>query len=605
MNIGIYNLSKNEENRILEIFQEFQQSFPNCELINRKDILGIGEQGKHLMCYFLYLNHTLLIKFKNKDEKLNIFDNSIYENINTTIGLFKRNQFLLKASSNQSSSCISKNSPYSNLSTDIIVKEFEKLLHNIDNKFNNISFDQCSNRLKNVLYKNGISNIQILKSYPIENILQFKNFGEKCLWELCEVLTKVSNNEIIETQSTSNKQNTTNDKQLEEQYNMLRYINNINNTPFVCDLKNAIPLYLENIDKYALMHLDLMEYLSKLSLYKLTPREQSIFNARFGINEEPKTLQEIGDNHSLTRERIRQIVLKIIRKLKVKKLSNIDFINLEYYKCKLFEKLNKLSFSGFIAYIFFECNNIEQFKLIYLLIFKKQVELKFVKNELERQYYKHQQKLIQDQKIKLYNDKIYNLIKYKEKRIISDIAYARLKTERVVNNTEENLISFSYNNEIYQCESFLEKKILEKFLLHKTFKQIKTQSLKIPFNNSYYYPDFQCLTHDNHLVIIEIKPLLNMCEDYQIKKFQALKNYCEHYGFGYLIVDDRNNSFFGINESNEIFNSLILKELNNNSKVKYNKYKEYYINANATIKNLLTLIKNENLKLSFPFLLTK
>ena len=79
MNIGIYNLSKNEENRILEIFQEFQQSFPNCELINRKDILGIGEQGKHLMCYFLYLNHTLLIKFKNKDEKLNIFDNSIYE----------------------------------------------------------------------------------------------------------------------------------------------------------------------------------------------------------------------------------------------------------------------------------------------------------------------------------------------------------------------------------------------------------------------------------------------------------------------------------------------------------------------------------------------
>lgn len=605
MNIGIYNLSKNEEDKILEIYQEFKQSFHECELINKKDILGIRESGKHFMCYFSYSNSIILIKFKNNNERFNIFDNSIYENINTTIGLFKRNQFLLKKSSNQSSSYISKNSPYSNLSTEIIVKEFEKLLHNIDNKFNNISFNQCSNRLKNVLYRNGISNIQILKTYPIENILQFKNFGEKCLWELCEFLTKVSNNEIIETQSTSNKQNTTNDKQLEEQYNILHYINDVNKTPYVFDLKNAFPLYLENIDKYALMYLDLMEYLSNLSLYKLTPREQSIFRARFGINEEPKTLQEIGDYHSLTRERIRQIVLKIIRKLKVKKFSNIDFINLEYYKCKLFEKLNDLSFSGFIAYIFFECNNIEQFKLIYLLIFKKQVELKFVKSELERQYYKHQQKLIQDEKIKLYNDKIYNLIKYKEKRIISDIAYARLKTERVVNTTDENLISFSYNNEIHQCESFLEKKILEKFLLHKTFKQIKTQSLKIPFNNSYYYPDFQCLTHDNHLVIIEIKPLLNMCEDYQIKKFQALKNYCEQYGFGYLIVDDRNNSFFDINKSNEIFNSLILKELNKNSKVKYKKYKEYYINTNATIKNLLTLIKKENLKLSFPFLLTK
>lgn len=603
MNIGRHSLLKNEENKILEIYQEFKQSFPDCELINRKDILGIGEQGKHLMCYFLYFNQTVLIKFKNNNEKFNIFDTSIHKNIHTTIGLFKRNQFLCKAPS-LSNTYISKNSPYSNLSTDIIIKNSDNLLHNIDNKFNNVTFEQCSNRLKNVLYKKQIYNIQTLKSYPIENILKFKNFGEKCLWELCEFLTKISNNEIIETQPTINKQNITNDKQLEEHYNMLRYINEVNNTPFVCDLKNAFTLYLENAEKYSLIYLELIEYLSKVSLYKLTPREQSIFNSRFGMNEEPKTLQEIGDFHSLSRERIRQIVLKIIRKIKAKKLSTIDFIKLEYSKCKLFENINQLSIAGFLAYILFECDNLEQFKLIYLLIFNKQIELEFVKYELKKQYYQHQQQLLQDVKIKIYNDKIYSLIKYKEDRIISDIAYSRLKTERVVNTTEENLIAFSYNNETYQCESFLERKILEKLLLHKTFKQIKTQSLKIPFNNSYYYPDFQCLTHDNHLVIIEVKPLLNMCEDYQIKKFQSLKNYCERYGFGYLIIDDRNNSFFDINESNETFNSLILKELNNNSKVKYNKYKEYYINTNATLKNLLTLIKNKKLKLSFPFLLT-
>jgi len=42
-------------------------------------------------------------------------------------------------------------------------------------------------------------------------------------------------------------------------------------------------------------------------LSQLPPREQQILRLRFGIDEEPKTLEEIGGMLGITRERVRQI----------------------------------------------------------------------------------------------------------------------------------------------------------------------------------------------------------------------------------------------------------------------------------------------------------
>lgn len=52
-------------------------------------------------------------------------------------------------------------------------------------------------------------------------------------------------------------------------------------------------------------------------LKTLKPREEKIIRARFGLGTgEPLTLEAIGKMHNLTRERIRQIEVKAIRKLK-------------------------------------------------------------------------------------------------------------------------------------------------------------------------------------------------------------------------------------------------------------------------------------------------
>jgi RNA polymerase primary sigma factor len=52
-------------------------------------------------------------------------------------------------------------------------------------------------------------------------------------------------------------------------------------------------------------------------LYTLTPREQRVLQLRFGLEDGgSRTLEEVGKEFSVTRERIRQIEAKALRKLR-------------------------------------------------------------------------------------------------------------------------------------------------------------------------------------------------------------------------------------------------------------------------------------------------
>ena len=62
-------------------------------------------------------------------------------------------------------------------------------------------------------------------------------------------------------------------------------------------------------------------------LETLTPREQKVIRLRYGLDDaHPRTLEEVGREFSVTRERIRQIEAKALRKLrhpsKLKKLKD-------------------------------------------------------------------------------------------------------------------------------------------------------------------------------------------------------------------------------------------------------------------------------------------
>ena len=66
----------------------------------------------------------------------------------------------------------------------------------------------------------------------------------------------------------------------------------------------------------AASHTLLKEQLSKI-LYTLTPREGKVLRLRFGLDDgKARTLEEVGKEFNVTRERIRQIEAKALRKLR-------------------------------------------------------------------------------------------------------------------------------------------------------------------------------------------------------------------------------------------------------------------------------------------------
>ena len=66
----------------------------------------------------------------------------------------------------------------------------------------------------------------------------------------------------------------------------------------------------------------------------LTPREEKVLRLRFGLDDgRARTLEEVGKEFNVTRERIRQIEAKALRKLRHPSRSKKLKDYLEYYRC--------------------------------------------------------------------------------------------------------------------------------------------------------------------------------------------------------------------------------------------------------------------------------
>ena len=63
--------------------------------------------------------------------------------------------------------------------------------------------------------------------------------------------------------------------------------------------------------------IDIDGTVDQVLLETLSPRERQVIEYRFGINDSrPRTLEEVGQTFGVTRERIRQIEAKALRKLR-------------------------------------------------------------------------------------------------------------------------------------------------------------------------------------------------------------------------------------------------------------------------------------------------
>ena len=96
--------------------------------------------------------------------------------------------------------------------------------------------------------------------------------------------------------------------------------------PFIGDeessLLDIIPNYDAPSTDKSLVEESLRDEISRV-LQVLDEREHKVIEAYFGINQREMTLEEIGDKYGLTRERVRQIKEKAIRKLRQQTNSRV------------------------------------------------------------------------------------------------------------------------------------------------------------------------------------------------------------------------------------------------------------------------------------------
>ena len=133
--------------------------------------------------------------------------------------------------------------------------------------------------------------------------------------------------------------------------------------------------------------------------------------------------------------------------------------------------------------------------------------------------------------------------KHELKTFSDDYFESNFKKEKEVTKINKNHIGKVYLNSInkdVEFESKHEKLFLEYLDQNKAIKNIKTQSLLIEYGRANkqkkYFPDFVLQTHDNKIIIVEIKAITEMSHHTNMRKYMVLKKYCEEKGYGYGMI---------------------------------------------------------------------
>lgn len=113
------------------------------------------------------------------------------------------------------------------------------------------------------------------------------------------------------------------------------------------ELENFVPDENANLEDTVLQDLSVDVIEDLISKTSITPKEKKVLYLRFGIEDSnPRTLEEVGSIFGVTRERIRQIESKALRKLRNaylkqnKKLGDDVNQEINYSKLSLFESCN-------------------------------------------------------------------------------------------------------------------------------------------------------------------------------------------------------------------------------------------------------------------------
>ena len=530
-----------DEQSVLEyIFSRVLKAFPKAECTEneKKHIIEIGEKYKFLICYFSIKEELgIFVKFKFQNEISLSTDISIIDELlDETIKLFQSNNMYKRE-----------------------FRDYIKVLEDINTTNSHNSFleycpEYISNKLKqnNVLVLDDLKNLSIetVKEYlgPKISLLDFTKIIQLCVENSskndvscfgvlsCKFLFVNSVLSYLDNSILINYLKTINYDEKNFESGSLGYC--------LCVYQKCLNLDINNLFK---KKEEIFEQAIKTDVLTMCQDLNTILNKmieKFLDNKQQQILRTVlvtpssVDNAGNIENKVENL-----KDLAFSKLSRKKNFLCETYFSLLKYKLNNFNY---IPMLILLANDKYSWEYVDKFILKFLLDKKLSKTNARKyikQYKSYRNYLSKKQK---YNEKFNNVIIFPSfKKKISQTDWDCLKIQRTVNyHGIGNAGVLKVGQNAIQYESEYEKYILEQLLKYKVFKDIKTQSLRIPYQAYYYTPDFECLTFENNLVIVEVKPINHMRNN--ISKFELLHNYCKENGYGYCIIDRSLHSYNNI-----------------------------------------------------------
>ena len=179
--------------------------------------------------------------------------------------------------------------------------------------------------------------------------------------------------------------------------------------------------------------------------------------------------------------------------------------------------------------------------------------------------------------------------------------------QKEVHGDNGGTINLNKSKEPLEYDSKLERKILEDLNQCRFIKEIKTQSLVVPYKAKFgkkmktYIPDIQLLLVDNSIVIMEVKPIREMVNNKVLRKHKALRKYCKENGFGFTILGENYYSFEDLKKEkveNEIKEKFI-RFVEENDEVTFSDCTVFKKEHNISEKQICNIIWNNKNKLKY------
>ncbi len=371
------------------------------------------------------------------------------------------------------------------------------------------------------------------------------------------------------------------------------------------------------------------EYFTLAQAEALTARESHIVDLRYGfVNGEPHTLEQVGEALGVSRERIRQILQRVHRKISTKGKRQITKGQIAGASARLLHYLRSIlrpEESGNLDRIFafardelaYLPQETHALPLLIRLLYGQGGQAEEYLFELIQL---HRQEVIALWQAAQSEAEFKNLLTYIiwppeiTRSSHTFEAASKLSRQREVSLDSEGKVGIFFSEKMgreVQYESLLELQFLLKLEKIKEVVFYQEQPFVIPYElgglRRIYYPDIFFFIKDGRGVVVEVKPRYQMALYENLIKWSALRKFCVQNGWGYLIIDgNRPIQKFQQHEFSREFQTALLTALENSrdGTLNWQEYRRIRDQHSATWSDFLAVILKNRLVWSLqPFVL--